>query len=67
MSSRCFEPETSFLNWPLTSERDPDYKFTKNLPKKCDGFTHHDIEFACQVPISPIFIPAQSLWTNFQN
>ena len=30
-------------------ERDPDYKFTKNLPKKCDGFTNHEIEFACQV------------------
>jgi hypothetical protein len=30
-------------------ERDPDYKFTKNLPKKCDGFTHHEIEFSCQV------------------
>ena len=33
----------------LTSERDPDYKFTKNLPKKCDGFTRHEIEFVCQV------------------
>ena len=30
-------------------ERDPDYKFTKNLPKKCYGFTNHEIEFACQV------------------
>jgi len=32
-----------------TTERDPDYKFTKNLPKKCDGFTRHEIEFSCQV------------------
>jgi len=31
------------------TERDPDYRFTKNLPKKCEGFTNHTIEFNCQV------------------
>ena len=40
---------TALTFCPKTSERDPDYKFTKNLPKKCDGFTRHEIEFVCQV------------------
>ncbi len=33
----------------LFLERDPDYKFTKNLPKKCEAYTAHTVEFNCQV------------------
>ena len=42
-------PKTTTTTQNTSPERDPDYKFTKNLPKKCDGFTLHEIEFSCQV------------------
>ena len=43
------QTHTSRLLRHTHTERDPDYKFTKNLPKKCDGFTRHEIDFVCQV------------------
>lgn len=36
-------------NIDFIAERDPDYKFTKNLAKKCEAYTSHTVEFNCQV------------------